>query len=240
MTDKLKMVEKDGKKVPFYAADGVGKMQRGGMTERQAGPRRGRGSRGGPSVESVNDGSLQAYQATLLGGGKGRGAGGLGGLLGGDAESLNRRARKQMQSQAGGPMVTQAGAGRGRMARQAAGGGAGGMGGGLPTIGRREAEAGAPMQRQFEAQSRAQKRAGRGRGRGSFFGLQKGQSGRGGIFGAGRSRGLPSRQRAMMRGIGELGPIGMREGGITKIATETTKAKTRKMERRGYGAARKP
>ena len=96
------------------------------------------------------------------------------------------------------------------------------------------------MQRQFEAQSRAQKRAGRGRGRGSFFGLQKGQSGRGGIFGAGRSRGLPSRQRAMMRGIGELGPIGMREGGITKIATETTKAKTRKMERRGYGAARKP
>jgi hypothetical protein len=44
----------------------------------------------------------------------------------------------------------------------------------------------------------------------------------------------------MMRGIGELGPIGMREGGITKIATETTKAKTRKMERRGYGAARKP
>ena len=27
---KLKMVEKDGKKVPFFAADGVGKMVRGG------------------------------------------------------------------------------------------------------------------------------------------------------------------------------------------------------------------
>lgn len=35
MTDKLKMVEKDGKKVPFYAADGVGKMQSGGMPDMQ-------------------------------------------------------------------------------------------------------------------------------------------------------------------------------------------------------------
>jgi hypothetical protein len=29
----LKMVEKDGQKVPFYAADGVGKMARGGKAE---------------------------------------------------------------------------------------------------------------------------------------------------------------------------------------------------------------
>lgn len=30
----LKMVEKDGKKVPFYAADGVGKMKRGGKAKK--------------------------------------------------------------------------------------------------------------------------------------------------------------------------------------------------------------
>ncbi len=30
----LKMVEKDGKKVPFYAADGVGKMNKGGMKKK--------------------------------------------------------------------------------------------------------------------------------------------------------------------------------------------------------------
>jgi hypothetical protein len=31
MGGKLKMVEKDGKKVPSFAADGVGKMAMGGM-----------------------------------------------------------------------------------------------------------------------------------------------------------------------------------------------------------------
>ncbi len=30
----LKMVEKDGKKVPFYAADGKGKMNKGGMMKK--------------------------------------------------------------------------------------------------------------------------------------------------------------------------------------------------------------
>ncbi len=30
---KLRMVEKDGKKVPFFAADGVGKMKKGGATK---------------------------------------------------------------------------------------------------------------------------------------------------------------------------------------------------------------
>tara|TARA_E500000318_G_scaffold110728_1_gene127010 strand:- start:1179 stop:1451 length:273 start_codon:yes stop_codon:yes gene_type:complete len=33
---KLKMVEKDGKKVPFYAADGKGKMMYGGMAKKKA------------------------------------------------------------------------------------------------------------------------------------------------------------------------------------------------------------
>lgn len=32
----LKMVEKDGKKVPFYAADGKGKMMYGGMAKKKA------------------------------------------------------------------------------------------------------------------------------------------------------------------------------------------------------------
>jgi hypothetical protein len=222
MTDKLKMVEKDGKKVPFYAADGVGKMQSGGMPDMQyLNQMRKRNAK---AQQVVRDSGLAQT------GRKNRkpSNSGMHSSLARRQEQfgLNRPSRRQNPRSQKDEMAM--------MFERA------GMGGGLPTIGRREAEAGAPMRRQFEAQSRAQKKAGRGRGRGSFFGLQKGQSGRGGIFGAGRSRGLPSRQRAMMRGIGELGPIGMREGGITKIATETTKAKTRKMERRGYGAARKP
>ena len=33
----LKMVKKGGKKVPFYAADGKGKMNKGGMTRKTKG-----------------------------------------------------------------------------------------------------------------------------------------------------------------------------------------------------------
>ena len=33
----LKMVDKGGKKVPFYAADGVGKMNKGGMGMKKKG-----------------------------------------------------------------------------------------------------------------------------------------------------------------------------------------------------------
>jgi len=33
-TTKMKMVMKDGKKVPAFAADGVGKMKTGGMTDK--------------------------------------------------------------------------------------------------------------------------------------------------------------------------------------------------------------
>ena len=32
---KMEMVEKNGKKVPAFAADGVGKMKRGGMTKKK-------------------------------------------------------------------------------------------------------------------------------------------------------------------------------------------------------------
>ena len=38
---KLPMVEKDGKQVPFFAADGKGKMARGGMTKKKKGMARG-------------------------------------------------------------------------------------------------------------------------------------------------------------------------------------------------------
>jgi len=34
MKEKLKMVMKGGKKVPFFAADGVGKMKKGGMADK--------------------------------------------------------------------------------------------------------------------------------------------------------------------------------------------------------------
>ena len=34
---KLKMVEKDGKQVPFFAADGKGKMANGGMVPKTKG-----------------------------------------------------------------------------------------------------------------------------------------------------------------------------------------------------------
>ena len=34
---KLEIVEKDGKMVPFFAADGEGKMQKGGMTPKTKG-----------------------------------------------------------------------------------------------------------------------------------------------------------------------------------------------------------
>ena len=42
MADKLKMVKnKEGKKVPFFAADGKGKMNKGGMTKKKKGMAKG-------------------------------------------------------------------------------------------------------------------------------------------------------------------------------------------------------
>tara|TARA_R110002020_G_scaffold473239_2_gene702269 strand:+ start:707 stop:853 length:147 start_codon:yes stop_codon:yes gene_type:complete len=48
MSDKLKMVEKGGKEVPFYAADGVGKMKEGGPVKNKM-ERRGYGAARKPS-----------------------------------------------------------------------------------------------------------------------------------------------------------------------------------------------
>ena len=57
--DKLKMVEKDGKKVPFYAADGKGKMKKGGSVKKYASggmTRASMGERGGRGRNPSNYG----------------------------------------------------------------------------------------------------------------------------------------------------------------------------------------
>ena len=41
-TSKLKMVKKGGKSVPAFAADGVGKMKKGGMAKKSAADKMGR------------------------------------------------------------------------------------------------------------------------------------------------------------------------------------------------------
>ena len=52
MKEKLKMVEKDGKKVPFFAADGKGKMMGGGMVKpkKMMGGGKVKGYKGGGNV----------------------------------------------------------------------------------------------------------------------------------------------------------------------------------------------
>jgi hypothetical protein len=41
-TSKLKMVKKGGKSVPAFAADGIGKMKKGGMAKKSASDKMGR------------------------------------------------------------------------------------------------------------------------------------------------------------------------------------------------------
>tara|TARA_R100001086_G_scaffold232091_2_gene153082 strand:+ start:74 stop:538 length:465 start_codon:yes stop_codon:yes gene_type:complete len=107
----------------------------------------------------------------------------------------------------------------------------------LPMIGMRVAEAADPMRQQFQQQDTAQRNP-RRRSRPGMFGDRR----LGGMFGGNRGRrgGARLAQRAVMEGMGMRGPTGIREGGLVKIASEKSKAKKRKMERRGYGAARKP
>jgi hypothetical protein len=50
---KLKMVEKDGKRVPFYAADGKGKMMHGGRVEKMGGGRMMYGHGGHVSIRDM-------------------------------------------------------------------------------------------------------------------------------------------------------------------------------------------
>jgi hypothetical protein len=42
MKSAMKMVKKDGKSVPSFAADGVGKMKKGGMAKKSASDKMGR------------------------------------------------------------------------------------------------------------------------------------------------------------------------------------------------------
>lgn len=59
---KLKMVEKNGEKVPFYAADGKGKMKKGGSVKKYASggmTRASMGERGGRGRNPTNDRRIQ-------------------------------------------------------------------------------------------------------------------------------------------------------------------------------------
>ena len=216
MTEKLRMVEKDGKKVPFYAADGVGKMQRGGMPETPRIQKRER-KRGlfGPAPRS-EAAMIRADRANkkfedqfILGRGGNRG-----------------RKDKRLRRATGIDSVRRPDP----LARPALE---------LPTIGRRDAEDDnfGTMRQQFQQQDTAQRNSRQRSGPGMF-----GDRRLGGMFSGNRGRrgGLRQAQRAVMEGMGRRGPTGIREGGLVKIASEKSKAKTRKMERRGYGAARKP
>jgi len=221
MTDKLKMVEKDGKKVPFYAADGVGKMQSGGMPDMQYLKRM--RERNAKAQQVARDSGLAQT------GRKNRKPSnrGMHSSLARRREQfgLNRPSRRQNQ--------------RSQKDEMAMMGGRDGIGGGLPTIGMRDAEGGAMMRQQFQRQGQdtAQRKSRRRSGPGMF-----GDRRLGGMFSGNRARRgrLRPNQRAVMQGIGMRGPTGIREGGMVKIASEKSNAKNRKMERRGYGAARKP
>tara|TARA_Y100000592_G_scaffold79683_1_gene125708 strand:- start:72 stop:326 length:255 start_codon:yes stop_codon:yes gene_type:complete len=67
MKEKLKMVEKDGKKVPFFAADGKGKMMGGGMVK----PKKMMGGGMVKPKKMMGGGKVKGY----TGGGKVRGCG---------------------------------------------------------------------------------------------------------------------------------------------------------------------
>jgi hypothetical protein len=73
---KLDMVEKDGKKVPFFAADGKGKMAKGGAVKKmmRGGPvKMMRGGpvkmmRGGPVKEMAEGGMVSPRKKEAMGG----------------------------------------------------------------------------------------------------------------------------------------------------------------------------
>ncbi len=60
---KLKMVEKGGKKVPFFAADGVGKMKKGGATKKKGmakgGAMKKKGYAKGGAIKKMGGGSMR-------------------------------------------------------------------------------------------------------------------------------------------------------------------------------------
>jgi hypothetical protein len=56
---KLPMVEKDGKMVPFYAADGVGKMKAGGMKKTKGAAAGGGYKKGGMKSKMASKGGAK-------------------------------------------------------------------------------------------------------------------------------------------------------------------------------------
>ena len=59
---KLKMVTKNGKKVPFYAADGKGKMAKGGMAKKKKGYAKG----GAMKKKGYMGGGMTAMQPEMM------------------------------------------------------------------------------------------------------------------------------------------------------------------------------
>jgi len=74
MDSKLKMVEKNGKKVPFFAADGKGKMMGGGMVKpkKMMGGGKVKGYKGGGKVRGcgmARKGTRPVKMVTMAGSG---------------------------------------------------------------------------------------------------------------------------------------------------------------------------
>jgi len=68
-TPKLKMVEKGGKKVPAFAADGVGKMAKGGKAAKMAkGGKMAKMAMGGKACKMANGGKARGMGAATKGG----------------------------------------------------------------------------------------------------------------------------------------------------------------------------
>ena len=94
---KLPMVEKDGKKVPAFAADGKGKMAKGGMAKK--------GYAGGGKVKKK--GFMAGGPMPPMGGGMGKVAGGMGsmGASGAGGGMKAKMAELQKRADAGDPQA---------------------------------------------------------------------------------------------------------------------------------------
>ncbi len=74
-TPKLKMVEKGGKKVPAFAADGIGKMAKGGKISEYGGKEMYKSKAAMMKHEGKESKSMEKKEAGMAKGGKARGMG---------------------------------------------------------------------------------------------------------------------------------------------------------------------
>lgn len=74
-TPKLKMVEKGGKKVPAFAADGVGKMGKGGKVSEYGGKEMYKSKAAMMKHEGKESMSMEKKESLMANGGKARGMG---------------------------------------------------------------------------------------------------------------------------------------------------------------------